>query len=88
MTTSEWAEGTTLRLMTRPHLQRRSHGVLIHLDRFEAWLGDELICVSRQPRLDGARVLLERDIDPPLKRGVYVPHRPLCRCKFCNSTQL
>ena len=50
--------------MTKPHLQLRGHGALVHIDKFEAWLDGELICVSRQPRLDGARELLKRGHSP------------------------
>ena len=39
-------------------------GWLIHIDKFEAWLDGELLCVSRQPRLDGARELLRRGYSP------------------------
>ena len=39
---------------------------MVHVDKFEAWLDGELLCTSRQPRLDGARVLLERVL---LERG-------------------
>lgn len=56
--------GTTLRLVTKPHLQRRGHGALVHIDKFEGWIGGELIVVSRQPRLDGARELLRRGHSP------------------------
>ena len=53
-----------LRLTIKPHLQRRSHGALVHIEKFEAWLDDELFCISRQPRLDGARELLRRGYGP------------------------
>ena len=33
---------------------------------FAAHLGDDLICISRQPFLDGARELLRRGYDPAL----------------------
>ena len=48
-------------LITKPYIEVK-RGEPSHFDRFEAWLGRELICVSRQPRLDGARVLLKRGI--------------------------
>ena len=51
-------------LVVKPHLQRRSHGALVHIDKLEAWLGGDLICISRQPRLDGARELLRRGYSP------------------------
>ena len=49
-----------LRLIARPHLERGG----FHLDRFDAYLDDELITTSRQPLLDGARALLARGFDP------------------------
>ena len=55
---------TTITLVTKPHMQRRAAGQLVHIDKFEAWLDGELICVSRQPRLDGARELLRRGHSP------------------------
>ena len=54
---------TTLRLVTKPNLQRR-HGELVHIDKFEASLDGKRICISRQPRLDGARELLRRGYSP------------------------
>ena len=48
-------------LTTRPYIEP-TRGC--HVDRFEAHLDGELICVSRQPRLDGARVLLKRGYSP------------------------
>ena len=51
-------------MVTKPHLQRRGHGALIHIDKYEAWLDGELICISRQPRLDGAREMLRRGYGP------------------------
>lgn len=50
-------------LILRPHLERRD-GLDFHGDRFDAHLDGELICVSRQPRLDGARALLARGWPP------------------------
>ena len=44
-------------LTTKPYIEPR-HGC--HIDKSEAHLDGELICVSRQPRLDGARELLRR----------------------------
>ena len=64
MADRQFTVGTILRLVTKPHLQRRGHGARVHIADFEAWLGDELICVSRQPRLDGARELLRRGYLP------------------------
>ena len=64
MADKKFTVGMVLRLITKPHLQRRSHGAMIHLDRFEAWLDGELVCVSRQPRLDGARKLLRQGYAP------------------------
>jgi hypothetical protein len=49
-----------LRLIVRPHLERGG----FHLDRFDAYLDDELMAISRQPLLDGARALLARGFDP------------------------
>ena len=43
-----------------PHVER---GVF-DLDLFDAFLGDKLICTSRQPLFDGARALLERGVAP------------------------
>ena len=43
-----------------PHTERGGY----HLDRFDAYLGDELITTSRQPIYDGARELLKRGHDP------------------------
>jgi hypothetical protein len=34
--------------------------------QFAAYLGDELVCTSRQPFLDGARELVRRGYDPTL----------------------
>jgi hypothetical protein len=45
----------TLCLLLRPHGLR---------GKFDAYLGDALICTSRQPLLDGARELLRRGCDP------------------------
>ena len=56
--------GPILRLVTKPHMQRRPRGALVHIDRFESWFDGELICISRQPRLDGARELLRRGYSP------------------------
>jgi hypothetical protein len=36
----------------------------VHLDRFDGYLGDELIVTSRQPLHDGARELLKRGFAP------------------------
>lgn len=49
-----------LRLITHPHIERGG----FHLDRFDAYLDDALITTSRQPLLDGARVLLAPGVDP------------------------
>ena len=57
-------DGAIIRLVTKLHMQRRGAGQLVHVDRFEAWLDGELICISRQPRLDGARELLRRGYSP------------------------
>ena len=57
---------TILRLVTRPHLQLRPHGEMVHIDRFEAWLDGTLICISRQPRLDAARELLRLGYSPSM----------------------
>ncbi len=51
------ANEAIIRLKTRPYIEP-TRGC--HVDRFEAHLDGELICVSRQPRLDSARVLLKR----------------------------
>ena len=47
-------------LTLTPHRERAGY----HLDRFDAYVGDELIVTSRQPLFDGARKLLERGHDP------------------------
>jgi hypothetical protein len=47
-------------LTVRPHRERGSY----HVDRFDAYLSDELIATSRQPLLEGARALLARGVDP------------------------
>ena len=58
-------EGEVIRLLTRPHLQTSPTGTPnIHIDKFEAWFDGELIVVSKQPRLDGARELLRRGHSP------------------------
>jgi hypothetical protein len=49
-----------LTLILRPHIERGGY----HTDRFDAYLGDELICVSRQPLYDGARALLDLGYHP------------------------
>ena len=52
-------------LTTKPHLQTSPTGMPnVHIDKFEAWLDGALICISRQPRLDGARELLKRGYSP------------------------
>lgn len=37
---------------------------MTHIGDFEAWLDDELLCVSERPRGDAAAVLLERGYPP------------------------
>jgi hypothetical protein len=51
---------TSLILILKPHVE--SDGT--HRERFEAYLGDELIRISRQPLSDGARTLITRGHDP------------------------
>ena len=58
------ADEAIITLTTKPHLQRRAAGQLVHVDKFEGWLDGELIVVSKQPRLDGARELLRRGYLP------------------------
>jgi hypothetical protein len=43
-------------LLLRPHMERGGY----HADRFDAYLGDELICVSRSGWHDPARALMAR----------------------------
>jgi hypothetical protein len=54
------AWGAVLRLILKPHIERSG----VHLDRFDGYLGDELIVTSRQPLHDGARELLKRGFAP------------------------
>jgi hypothetical protein len=49
-----------LTLTVRPRLERGGY----HLDRFDAYLGDDQLVTSRPPLLDGARRLLEQGHDP------------------------
>ena len=58
------ADVAIITLVTKPHLQRRDAGQLVHIDKFEAWLDGELIVTSKQPRLDAARELLRRGYLP------------------------
>ena len=54
-------DGAIITLTTKPYIEPMRG---CHVDRFEAHLDGELICVSRQPRLDGARELLRRGYPP------------------------
>lgn len=49
-----------LTLILKPHIEHGGY----HLDRFDAYVGSELIVTSRRPWFDGARVLLKRGHDP------------------------
>jgi hypothetical protein len=48
-----------LHVELRPHVERAGY----HTERFGAYLAGQLICISRQPRHDGARELLARGFD-------------------------
>lgn len=61
-----------LHLIVRPHLERGG----FHIDRFDAYLEDELIVTSRQPLLDGARRLLGRGFDPEAPLTMRMHDRP------------
>ena len=50
----------TLRLTLRPHIKPNGD----HSGKFDAYLGDDSICRSREPLFDGARVLLARGYNP------------------------
>jgi hypothetical protein len=67
-------------LIVRPHRERGGY----HLDRFDAYHGDKLLVVSRQPLYDGARALLDLGADPDALLTIrhagkdydsFVPHR-------------
>ena len=51
----------TLRVILRPALNR--HGKRLH-DKFVVTLDGRQLCISRQPLLDAARVLIKEGIDP------------------------
>ena len=51
---------TEISLRVIPHGERGGY----RLDRFDAYLGDELLVTSRQPYYAGARALIERGYDP------------------------
>jgi hypothetical protein len=48
-----------IRLTLRPHYEE-PNGLPVKLGRFAAYLDGELVCISSQPLLDGARALLAR----------------------------
>ena len=52
---------TVLRVILRPTLNR--HGARLH-GKFVVTLDDRQICISRQPLLDAARILIKEGIDP------------------------
>jgi hypothetical protein len=47
----------------KPHFEVRQHG-LVHVDKFEAYLGERLLLISRTPFLSSARLLLKAGVDP------------------------
>jgi hypothetical protein len=49
-----------MKLTLYPHIERGG----FHLDRFDAYLGDKLVVVSRQPLYDSARALLDLGVAP------------------------
>jgi hypothetical protein len=49
-----------IELTLRPHIERGGY----HTERFDAYLGDELICTSRSGWHDPARALLARGYPP------------------------
>ncbi len=61
-------------LITKPHIQIKN-GEPAHFDMFEAWLGEELICISRQPRLDSARELLRHGHSPDVQMTTRAHNR-------------
>jgi hypothetical protein len=52
-------ESVTIEIEVTPHLEGR-----VHRERFEARVGERLLCVSRQPLLDAARLLIREGHDP------------------------
>lgn len=62
----------TLTIELRPHIERDGY----HLDRFEAWLGDQLLTVSRSGWHAPARKLLELDHSPETLMRVLHAGRP------------
>ena len=65
-------------LIIRPHCSPRT-GKRVQ-GQFEARLDGKLICISHQPLLDGARVLLADGVDPatPIACGTRAPRLTPC----------
>jgi hypothetical protein len=59
-------------LLLKPHMERGGY----HTERFDAYLGDELICTSRSGWHDPARALLARGYPPQTLLHVQHAGRP------------